>query len=83
MIFLGARLFEFGDGVIGALYVGGVVLAVVKLVDLTRDVRFQCSVVPVQVWQGVFGHGIPSFDEMIVRCFFSRGCLPRDGLALA
>jgi hypothetical protein len=62
-ILFGARLFQLGDGIVGALDVSGVMLVVVKLVDFTRDVRLQCSVVPVEVGQSVFSHGIPSFDD--------------------
>ena len=35
-----ASLFEFGNRVVQAFDVGGVVLSVVDLVDLTGDVRF-------------------------------------------
>ncbi len=43
MVVVGARLLELGDGVVDALDVGGVMLAVVNLVDLTGDVGgFQC-----------------------------------------
>src|SRR5208283_2913268 len=58
----GAGLLQFFQGVIGALDVGGVVLVVVKFVDLAGDVWFQRSVVPVQIGQGVYSHGIPFFD---------------------
>jgi hypothetical protein len=62
VVIFGACLFEFGDGGVGAVDVACVVFAVVQLVDLTRDVRLQCSVVPVQVGQSVFSHGLPSFE---------------------
>src|SRR5262249_26986302 len=51
---------QSGQRVVGALDVGGVMLAVVKFVDLSRNVRFKRSVVIVQVGQRVFGHEIPS-----------------------
>ena len=44
------------QGGVGALDVGGVVLGVVQLHDLTGDVRLQRAVVVRQVRQGVFSH---------------------------
>jgi hypothetical protein len=41
------------------------VLAVVDLVDLTGDVRFQRCIIPVQIGQGVFSHGIPFVDDRL------------------
>ena len=60
-ILLGTCLLELGERIVGALDVGSVVFAVVKFVDLTRDMRLQRTVVPVQLGLRVFSHGIPSF----------------------
>jgi hypothetical protein len=59
VVTVGARLIELGDRVVEALDVGGVMLAVVNLVDLTGDMRFERAVVVVEVRQGVLGHENP------------------------
>jgi len=63
---------QFGQGVVGTLDVGRVVLAVVKFVDLPRNVRFQRPVVIVQVGQCVFGDEIPFRVETSNGCIFRR-----------
>ena len=45
-----------GEGIVDALDIGRVVLAVVDLVDLPRNVRLECAVVVIEFRQGVFGH---------------------------
>ena len=55
-----ACLLQLGQRVVGALHIRRVVFAVVELVDLPGDVRFQRTVVVIQVGQGVFSHGVPS-----------------------
>jgi hypothetical protein len=45
MIVSGTRLLELVEGVVDPLDVGGVMLGVVDLVDLTGDVGFECAVV--------------------------------------
>lgn len=62
-----ACLFELGDRVVDALDIGRMMFAVVKFVDLPRDVGFKPSIVVIQVWQGVFSHEIPSSVESIGR----------------
>ena len=47
------------QGVVRALDVGGVVLAVMELHDPAGDVRFQCRVVVIEIRQGVFSHDVP------------------------
>src|ERR1700737_4266578 len=49
---------------VGALHIGCVVLVVVQLVDLTRDVRFQRTVVVGQFGQGVLSHEIPFWSSV-------------------
>jgi hypothetical protein len=44
-----ARVLELRDGVVHALHVGGMVLAVVNLIDLPRDMRLERAVAVVQV----------------------------------
>ena len=60
VVVLGPGLLELGHGGVDAGDIGGVVLAVVQLVDLAGDVRLQGAVVPIQIGQGVFSHVIPS-----------------------
>src|SRR5574337_57714 len=75
MVVFGTRFFEFGQGGVGAADVGGVVLAVVQLIDLARDVRLQRSVIPVQVRQGVISHGVP-FLRSLSTCVWCSGDTP-------
>ncbi|BBE22727.1 hypothetical protein MN0502_16100 [Arthrobacter sp. MN05-02] len=51
-----AGLGELGQGVVGALDVGGLVLGVVQLHDPARDVRLQGRVVVIEIRQYVFAH---------------------------
>jgi hypothetical protein len=66
VVVFGPCLLQLGDGIVHAFDVSGVVLAVVDLVDLTGDMRFQRCVVPVQIGQRVFGHVVPFVDDRIV-----------------
>ncbi|SKU95048.1 Uncharacterised protein [Mycobacteroides abscessus subsp. abscessus] len=59
MVALFAGLLQLGNSVVNTLDVGRVVLTVVQLVDLSRDVGLQRSVVIVQIGQCVLSHEIP------------------------
>src|SRR5882757_5492460 len=71
VVALFACLSQLGQRVVGTLDVGGVVLAVMKLIDLPRDVRLQGTVVVVQVRKRVVGHEIP-FCSRVFRCILAR-----------
>ncbi len=50
---------------VGARDVGGVVLGVVKLVDLARDVRLEGGVIVIKIGQGVLGHVVPFSNDAV------------------
>jgi len=60
VVIVGPGLLQLRHCVVDTLDVGGVMLAVMQLVDLAGDVRLQCAVVPIQIGQGVVSHGFPS-----------------------
>ena len=65
MIVVVTRCGELFDRGVRACDVGGVVLGMMKLVDLARDVRLEGGVIEIKVGQGVLGHVVPFSNDAV------------------